>query len=399
MKCTNFVLSTVVLLGGFFSSLATTEAAIKTVTPSQDLNAVCRTLVPGDTLQLRGGLYRVALNKVIPSGSSWNLPITLMSFPGEQAIIQAPSGQPYVVNMEDGTQYVIFDRLVFDAVNVQYNCIKISKNSVGAPAAHHIRIQNSELKNSPFSCVIVTGGSNFCEFDTLDVHNNGKRLDSENLYSYGFYIKSANNSFRRMRVYENGSSGMQIFSTTPGVDTPDNNLVDSCDFSGNCVMSKAQGRGSGLAIAAGTGNRVVNSKANNNNIGFQISYSRNGEVSGNTAIGNRAAGLRIAEGSSGYKVQNNCVSGNHPDVENLVGTANTMLNNVNNGCGGSTPPATIPVVPKNLVMTESVSYSPGNPPTTVQVEPETRESESPSLMPWAIGIGLVLVLPFVFKAR
>ena len=45
-------------------------------------------LQSGDTLLVKQGLYKEELRNTIPSGKSWDRPVTLRAYPGDQVIIQ-----------------------------------------------------------------------------------------------------------------------------------------------------------------------------------------------------------------------------------------------------------------------------------------------------------------------
>jgi len=60
-----------------------------TVKPGDDLRAASLKLRPGDRMLLRGGVYHVMGNTIRPKtgGESWEKPITIMAYPGEEPIL------------------------------------------------------------------------------------------------------------------------------------------------------------------------------------------------------------------------------------------------------------------------------------------------------------------------
>jgi hypothetical protein len=126
-------------------------------------------LKPGDTLFLRAGTY-VGSSQLrhIPSGTSWEKPVTIKAYQTERPVI-APEPKATVIYLA-GSQYIVFDGLVIDAKG-GHNGTKITYFT-GGTQAHHIRIQNCEVKNASNQGLGVAGEGN--EFINLDVHDNGK---------------------------------------------------------------------------------------------------------------------------------------------------------------------------------------------------------------------------------
>src|SRR5580765_7636692 len=86
-------------------------AATLTIGPSDNLAAAIGQLRPGDTLYLKSGTYGSLddTQMTIPSGTSWDAPVTIASAPGETAVIQGR-----VSIRDQHIEYVIFDRLTVD---------------------------------------------------------------------------------------------------------------------------------------------------------------------------------------------------------------------------------------------------------------------------------------------
>src|SRR4030095_8643680 len=129
-------------------------------------------LTPGATLYVRGGTYAEALINNIPRGTSWSAPVTVAAYPGEAAVLQ-PSRGEYVLHFQNGQQFIVIDGLILDGVYATEGVIKITTARVGDPstAAHHIRIQNSEVKNTIASGIYTShAGADFNEFINLNIH-------------------------------------------------------------------------------------------------------------------------------------------------------------------------------------------------------------------------------------
>src|SRR5215471_18200806 len=82
-------------------------------------------LAGGDTLIIKGGLYKEALDcssssgrdYCIPSGSGWGNPTTLKANPGDVVTLRPKSKRnvPAVVNVAAGSQYIVLEGLTIDA--------------------------------------------------------------------------------------------------------------------------------------------------------------------------------------------------------------------------------------------------------------------------------------------
>jgi hypothetical protein len=122
-------------------------------TPKLTISSGASCLKPGDTLFVKAGLYAEQLSNVIPSGTSWTSPVTVAAFFGDEVTIQPATGASSVIAFSGPNQaYIVIDGMIVDCVNASTNCVSIQQG------AHHIKIKNSEVKNSPGSGVL--GGVN-----------------------------------------------------------------------------------------------------------------------------------------------------------------------------------------------------------------------------------------------
>jgi len=102
--------------------------------------------------------------------------VTVAAFFGDVVTIQPATGASGVLAFAGPNQtYIVIDGIIVDCVNASTNCVSIQQG------AHHIKIKNSELKNSPGSGVLDGVNS---EFTNLNVHHHKGR---------GFHFNQPNN--------------------------------------------------------------------------------------------------------------------------------------------------------------------------------------------------------------
>jgi hypothetical protein len=129
------IMCSVLLTGGVLSPLAATAATYYVATTGNDINPGSQAqpfktirkglivLRTGDTLYLRGGTYVENINSPIQGGTSWSNATTIAAYPGETVTVKPSSGSAVVVlagTSKTVYQYIIFDRLIFDATNTSY---------------------------------------------------------------------------------------------------------------------------------------------------------------------------------------------------------------------------------------------------------------------------------------
>ena len=297
------------------SDAASCNAAQRQATPKRTLNDAVTCLSAGSTLYVRGGTYAEALFDVIPSGTSWSQPVTVAAYPGETVTLQPAAGEQ-VLHFENNHQYIVIDGLILDGAHVVREVVKITYANDPATSAHHIRIQNSELKNAPAQGILVGGATGFNEFINLTVHDNG-RTDFE----HGMYIANNNNVIDRCTVYRNAGWGLHLFGGSPSHNTVRNNRVYN--------NARAGARGPGIGIY-GPNNLAYNNVLWGNNGGFELDGTANVELYNNTIYNNNAGtdGPGIAIGvASNTIIRNNIIYQNSFSVggsgtvadHNLVG--------------------------------------------------------------------------------
>ena len=218
------------------------------------------------------------------------------------------------LHFENNHQYIVIDGLVLDGAHVVREVVKITYANDPATSAHHIRIQNSELKNAPAQGILVGGATGFNEFINLTVHDNG-RTDFE----HGMYIANDNNVIDRCTVYRNAGWGLHLFGGSPSHNTVRNNRVYN--------NARAGARGPGIGIY-GPNNLAYNNVLWGNNGGFELDGTANVELYNNTIYNNNAGtdGPGIAIGvASNMIIRNNII---YQDSFSVGGTGTVADHNL-----------------------------------------------------------------------
>ena len=263
--------------------------------PFRTINQGVSILGPGDTLFVKSGTYAESLYDVIPSGTSWANPVTLKAYPGDMVTIKPGSGEKVIRFTR--SQYIIVDGFVLDGANVESNVIKITSE------AHHIRIQNSEIKGAPSQGIHVSSygsiNSDFNEFINLDVHDNGTTD-----FDHGLYITTSNNLIDRSSIHHNAGWGVHIYKRGCS-DCANDNVV-----SNNAIFDNARvgDRGPGIILSSGSGNLAYNNLIWGNNSGIQVAYgASDAQVYNNVVYANDRYGIKIQSDSVNAIIQNNIV--------------------------------------------------------------------------------------------
>jgi hypothetical protein len=283
-------------------------------------------LTPGDTLYVLSGTYAEALIHSIPPGTSWDSPVTVAAAPGHTVTLKPNPGAGWVLHFQGPQQYIIIDGLILDAINVVYDAVKIT---AGGGAAHHIRLIDCEVKNSPNQGILVTQFADFNEFIDLNVHDNGNSG-----YDHGLYISTSRNVVEGSAIHHNSGYGVHIYNGYAG-QRADNNIVRNNRIFDNGYVEG----GAGIILGSGDGNTAYNNLVWNNYEGIRIAYGdpSNTGVYNNTVYNNSTYGIYIHEDSSGTVICNNLLHANdHPEIQNsgmksvfdhnLVGTDPKFVN-------------------------------------------------------------------------
>ncbi|KKT13412.1 MAG: hypothetical protein UV94_C0033G0003, partial [Parcubacteria group bacterium GW2011_GWC1_43_30] len=306
-------------------------------------------LVAGDTLYVRQGFYSDIRTISIPGGTSWSNPVMIKAYPGE--IVTVPA-----LVFDRGAQYIIIDNFVIDGISAQGEGIWIGDS------ANHIRIQNSEIKNTYASGIgLSTNGvrpSDNNEFINLKIHDIGRaggcdpnipcppesQVDQPPGYgrAHALYISTANNVFDHLEIYNIGEYGFHVYAGTPN-----NNVIKNSRVSNVGLNPTRRGwrYGQGMTIY-GSGNEVYNNIVFNNlgsgdDVvgGIDISASTNSKIYNNIVYNNGPYPGGINMGGAGNMVKNNIVyqntGGDIVDVNGQGGTevfSNNLCTQVSAKC-------------------------------------------------------------------
>lgn len=326
-------LTPMVLLSFIFLPVTATAAQYYVATSGQDSNpgtqsAPFRTikhgvsiLKPGDTLLIRGGTYRESLRHgydVIPSGTSWNSPITISAY-GEETVTMKPDGGGTVVGLSGGQQYIILKNLIFDAINGTNDGVGVNSGS------KFIRFVGCEFKNARKNGVLVSDGgakipATHIEFINIMVHHNNRGGTG-----HGMYISTSNNLVDGSEIYQNGGYGIHVYN---GSGRADYNTVRNNKIYGNGTNSDAGYKPAGLVLTAGTGNVAYNNIIWNNPDGISVSWQNPIDtlLYNNTIYNNQGHGIVLTYATNTL-VANNIVYGNGVDIANN-NSSTTFLNNL-----------------------------------------------------------------------
>ncbi|TAL57929.1 MAG: T9SS type A sorting domain-containing protein [Bacteroidetes bacterium] len=291
--------------------------------PFLTLNYGVSFLSAGDTLYVMSGTYDESLVHTIPAGTSWTAPVTVAAYPGDIVTLKPNAGAGDVLRFVGPQQYIVIDGLILDGVNTIHEVVKITWS--GGGDAHHIRIQNCEIKNSPGQGILTSRDANYNEFINLKVHDNGASD-----FDHGLYIASSNNLVEGCEIYQNGGWGVHVYDENYW--NANNNIIRANKIYNNARIGN---RGRGIILSSGTDNIACNNLIWGNNGGIQINYNvANSQVYNNTIWANNggdglyAEGIYIGSGSSGAIIKNNICWQNNSGGISDYGAATTLSNNL-----------------------------------------------------------------------
>jgi len=286
--------------------------------PFRTISRGASVLTAGSTLYVRAGVYSESLYNSIPGGSSWDMPVTVAAYPGEEVILKPGPASLRVLNFEGSDRHhIVVDRLVLDAVNVRYDAVKIgSLTSDLTTAAHHIRLINCEIRNAPQNGILSIGSNN--EFTKLNIHHNATTN-----FGHGIYIASSDNVLEDSEIHHNSGYGVHVYNTRGGAHR---NVVRRNTIHNNGRPAKTI---AGLILSSGAGHVAYNNIIwANGGIGAQVDYGgKDARLVFNTVYNNAISGVFVGVAASGTVVVNNIVYANRLDLaDHGVGTR--LLSNV-----------------------------------------------------------------------
>jgi hypothetical protein len=238
--------------------------------PFRTISKGVSVLKPGDTLYIHGGTYTEALRNVIPSGTSWDSPVTVAAYPGEEVILRPGSGQDVIKIQDNNPAYIVVDGLILDGTGTTAAAVFISAANGPLTVPHHIRVKNCEIKNAREQGIMVYSAlsqvrqADHNEFINVKIHDIGKSK-----YHHGFYLNTSHNLIDHCQVWNVYGIGIQIYKTggRGGLSCNDNTI--RCCKIHDTGLDKSDVT-AGIVITVGNGNLICNNLIWNNYNGVQI---------------------------------------------------------------------------------------------------------------------------------
>lgn len=317
------------------------------ISPFKTIKKGVTVLSAGDTLYVKSGTYKetiVSWDTAVSHGTSWDNPITIAAFPGDTVTIEAPRGRAAVWIKDPTVKYLIIDGFIMDGKRGALHGVKLQG---GQPT--HIRVQNSEIKNSVYSAVLASGCKScnrsapldtHYEFINLHVHHNGSSIKD-----HGFYIATGRNLIEHCHIHHNAANGGKFFNAYRNPDNSPStaaryNVIRYSTIHDNSQkpfypdnpekISKARG----WILASGEGNEAYGNVSYNQPYGLTIGYgAKNALMYNNIVYNNTETGINVHGawgGSTGAKVFNNTVynNGNYGISVSLDAKNTSVKNNI-----------------------------------------------------------------------
>jgi hypothetical protein len=285
----------------YVSTTGSNSSAGTSASPFATLQHAHSLAKPGDTIYLRGGVYKLSTGIQLTNDGTASAPITITSAPGEKAVLDGAA-----MTKGGAAGYV----LSLDGVSFN-------------------RVSNLEIRNGAEGGLLVKGASNSNILENLDVHHNG-RLSQWEGKGVSLFGSSANNTLRNIDSHHNqdlnldNADGFQI-ATTGGGNVLEGtrawaNSDDGYDFYNIQNGTKAGALKVINNWAWGNG-WTVDGKPGGDGNGFKLGGVRDG--SGSTA------GAHIVEGNVafGNKMNGFDENGSNGGVSKLTVYNNTAYNN------------------------------------------------------------------------
>jgi parallel beta-helix repeat protein len=266
----------------------------------------------GDTLYVRAGTYAEAIDSTLitlPTGTSWSNAPRIAAY-GSDKVTLTRGGKSVVLNFQNPyVKYIIFDGFVIDASGAE-NGIKIQNR------AHHVRIQDCEVKNSSGQGILMTGGTATHHNEILgcNIHDNGKDRNLD----HGLYIAASDNRVEDCNVHHNLAFGIHVYDGRTAA--AHRNIIRD---------NKSHHNGTtGILIGSGADNVAsYNTVYSNGKNGIQVGYKATNNKVSNNRVYDNGEGIQIRRTSSGTRVSNNTLYSNTVNIRNL-GSSTTLLSNI-----------------------------------------------------------------------
>jgi Right handed beta helix region/Protein of unknown function (DUF1565) len=325
-----------ILITGILSPSAAEGATYYVSTSGNDANSGTQTspfqtiakglsvIKVGDTLYIRGGTYAETIDsnrQTIPTGTSYTAGgvVTIAAYPGETVTLR-PSRCGNIVNLAHAyIQYIIFDRLVLDAINCDFGLGTFS-------TTHHIRVQNCEFKNAAYNNVNVGRDAHHYEFLKVVSHDAGYRISggSGGNQGYGLYIEGSDNLVDGGSFY--GNSGYNIHLYSGYTQVPNRNVIRNVVSYNCCSLGPSQ---AGILLAKGDANMAYNNIIYGNPNGLEVGYgASNSKVYNNTIYSHTNNGISVRASTEVNTIIKNNILFKNPTSINNAGTSTILSNNL-----------------------------------------------------------------------
>jgi hypothetical protein len=349
--------------------------------PFLTLASTVKLLQPGDQLIVHEGTYEETLFDTIPSGTDWDHAVTIRGNPGDIVTLKPADGMGcgrilYFYGNTIPKKYIIVDNVIVDSTYCTSDAVKLTGG------ANHIRISNSELKNSKNQGVLVTSvagsteAAGYHEFIHLHVHHNG--IDD---YEHGFYVATNHNLIDGCTVHDNTGQGMKAYieggdgnSTDPYQQTSYNVFRNNVIFD-NTSCNCGNGITNAIGLYTGIDNEAYNNLIWGHGGGIVANYhSIHPKIYNNTVASTSNYGITIFQSDThDAEVYNNIVA-NCPGIGIMIYAGNTaplvatVRNNImyNNGVIGNNAKAYWNFYPGTS--TAALIYE-GNLPAKISTDP------------------------------
>jgi Right handed beta helix region len=258
--------------------------------PWQRIDTAAGKMSPGDVLYLRGGTYGSAYS--IHASGTAAAPLHFIGYPGEAAILVAPSTSAQWTTLSVQGNYLGFQHLHITDHHVPSNAVEI------VVAAHDVTFSDCEIYGAAGQGVILVGSHN--TFVHNDIHDNGyhDKLD------HGVYVEGSYNTIRGNRIYNNWTYGIQFYNGTGS--GGGNNVAEQNVIYHNGYGAKAAVAGfsdtAGVIMADVHPNNVVRNNVLCDNADYALLVVANQpgqQVSGNVSCYNHTGGFYLAQPGTG----------------------------------------------------------------------------------------------------
>ncbi len=265
--------------------------------PFRTIHKALKKIKSGDTVLLLSGVYEEELFNVIPSGISESQNTVITAPEGEQVTIKPRSG--YRVITFDKKKYITISNLILDGRNVSNDVVKMDASSF-------ITLKNCKIGNIPggkknfVQGILINGKSSHCRIIDSEIYNNG--TDPRD---HGIYINGDYNLVEHCEIYGNSGCGVHIYNGYSDSELdPIYNTISRCYCHDN--GRKDLGRGAGVLVTTGKGNKVINCIITHNVHGIFVNYnSRDAEIYFNTVYGNFRDGILLGSKAYNTVIKNN----------------------------------------------------------------------------------------------